>query len=508
MTRRRLPHQPHGRKVVVAVHRVGTRAVFDLRESRHRNHVAGRVLHVQAADVFRRPAVLAFGRHQHLPHAAELVEVVHIEGTQRAGQRIECIVQRHTERLGAFAVDIDVKLRCIRPPQCLQATGEHRALVRGADQRTHVLDQPLRAAVAAVLQIELEAAGVAQPEDRRRIEGQHQCFLDARRLAEHLADQLLRGHAAFVPVLLADEDGGRAVLEAAADEVHAGKRHHVFVRVVRLDGLHHFGHHLVGAFQRGAVRQEHGDDEIALILVRHQRSGRLGPQAGGDRHHADEQQNADRRAADHPGHGAGVAVRDTREPVVEPQEDARLALVLVLQQGHAQCRRHGQCDHAGQHDRNGDGDRELPVQLARQAAEEGDRHEYGRQHQHDGDDRAGHLLHRLNGCIARHHLLLVHDAFDVLQHHDRVIDHDADGQHHAEQRERVDRIAEHMQAGEGAEQRHRHRQQRNQRGAPVLQEHEHHDEHQDHRLAQRLHHLGDRHFDETRGVVRNGWRSN
>jgi hypothetical protein len=44
----------------------------------------------------------------------------------------------------------------------------------------------------------------------------------------------------------------------------------------------------------------------------------------------------------------------------------------------------------------------------------------------------------------------------------------------------------------------------NQRGAPVLQEHEHHEEHQDHRLAQRLHHLGDRHLDEARGVVGNG----
>ena len=27
----------------------------------------------------------------------------------------------------------------------------------------------------------------------------------------------------------------------------------------------------------------------------------------------------------------------------------------------------------------------------------------------------------------------VHDAFDVFQHHDGVVHHDADGQHHAEQ---------------------------------------------------------------------------
>ena len=51
--------------------------------------------------------------------------------------------------------------------------------------------QPLRAAVAAVLDVELEAARGAQPEDRRRVEREHQRFLDAGRLAaEQLADEL------------------------------------------------------------------------------------------------------------------------------------------------------------------------------------------------------------------------------------------------------------------------------------------------------------------------------
>ena len=98
-------------------------------------------------------------------------------------------------------------------------------------------------------------------------------------------------------------------------------------------------------------------------------------------------------------------------------------------------------------------------------------------------------------------MLLVHDALDVFEHHDGIVDHDADRQHHAEQRERVDRIAEQKQAGKGADQRHRHRGERNQGCAPVLQEQEHNEEHQRHRLQQSLYHLAYRYFDETRGVV-------
>ena len=73
---------------------------------------------------------------------------------------------------------------------------------------------------------------------------------------------------------------------------------------------------------------------------------------------------------------------------------------------------------------------------------------------------------------------LVHDALDVLQHDDGVVDHDADGEHHAEERQRVDGVAEQQQAGEGADERHRHRGERDQRRAPVLQEEIHHQEHE------------------------------
>jgi hypothetical protein len=69
-------------------------------------------------------------------------------------------------------------------------------------------------------------------------------------------------------------------------------------------------------------------------------------------------------------------------------------------------------------------------------------------------------------------------AFDVFHHHDRIVDHDTDGQHKAEQRQRVDREAEAQHDGEGADDRHRHGQQRDHRCAPGLQEDDHHQHHQ------------------------------
>ncbi len=49
---------------------------------------------------------------------------------------------------------------------------------------------------------------------------------------------------------------------------------------------------------------------------------------------------------------------------------------------------------------------------------------------------------------------------DVLEHDDRVVDHDADRERHAEQRHRVEREARHVDQPEGRDQRHRNRERR------------------------------------------------
>ena len=64
------------------------------------------------------------------------------------------------------------------------------------------------------------------------------------------------------------------------------------------------------------------------------------------------------------------------------------------------------------------------------------RDEHRRQHQADRDDRPGDLLHRLDRRLARRQAVL-DVVLDRLDDHDRVVDHDADGQHQAEQRQVV-----------------------------------------------------------------------
>ncbi len=73
-----------------------------------------------------------------------------------------------------------------------------------------------------------------------------------------------------------------------------------------------------------------------------------------------------------------------------------------------------------------------------------------------------------------------------LDHDDRVVHHQTDGQHQAEERERVDGEAKQREKRECANQRHRHGQQRNQCRPPALQEDEHDDDDQHDRLDQRL----------------------
>ena len=99
------------------------------------------------------------------------------------------------------------------------------------------------------------------------------------------------------------------------------------------------------------------------------------------------------------------------------------------------------------------------------------------------------LPHRPVGRLPRRDVLLRHDALDVLDHHDGVVHHDADGEHQPEEREGVDREAEQLESQEGADDAHRHRQHRDQRRPPALEEEEDHQRHQHHRLDQRDHHL-------------------
>ena len=91
-------------------------------------------------------------------------------------------------------------------------------------------------------------------------------------------------------------------------------------------------------------------------------------------------------------------------------------------------------------------------------------------------------------------------ALDVLEHHDRIVHHDADRENQREQREHVDREAERVDADERADHRHGNGDRRHHGRPGRRQEGEDHQDHEHHRDAERVDHLPDRLVDEHRVV--------
>ena len=101
-------------------------------------------------------------------------------------------IERHAERLGFLAVGVDVELRHVRRATASARRASFGSLLAAPRNWSITSIRRCGAAFAAILDVELEAAGVAQPEDRRRGEGEHQRFLDVAGLHEEFAHQLLR----------------------------------------------------------------------------------------------------------------------------------------------------------------------------------------------------------------------------------------------------------------------------------------------------------------------------
>ena len=153
--------------------------------------------------------------------------------------------------------------------------------------------------------------------------------------------------------------------------------------------------------------------------------------------------------------------------------------------------------------RRGDRHRELLEELADDPLDERARDEHRRQYQADCEDRPGDLLHRLDRGVPRPHSVL-DVVLDRLDDHDRVVNDDPDRQHQPEQRQVVEAEPERGQNREGADDRHRHGDQRDHRRPPVLEEQQDHDGDEDDCLDESLEHLVDRFGDERRGVVDDG----
>ena len=92
---------------------------------------------------------------------------------------------------------------------------------------------------------------------------------------------------------------------------------------------------------------------------------------------------------------------------------------------------------------------------------------------------------------------------NILQHHNRIVHHQANRQHDAEQCQNVDGETEYPQKETRADQRHRDGDKRNQRRAKRAQEQEDHQGDQHHGFDYGAIHRVDRRVDEQRRIERN-----
>ena len=123
------------------------------------------------------------------------------------------------------------------------------------------------------------------------------------------------------------------------------------------------------------------------------------------------------------------------------------------------------------------GDREFAEQPADDAAHQQQRNEHGDQRDADGHDGEADLARALERRLQGRQAFL-DVPIDVLQHHDGVVDHEADRDGQRHQRQIVQAVVEHVHHRRGAEQRQRHGDARNDGRPGVAQEQEdhHHDQ--------------------------------
>jgi hypothetical protein len=263
----------------------------------------------------------------------------------------------------------------------------------------------------------------------------------------------------------------------------------------RLGARHHgLEGGVVGADRRG------GDE--AVVLGGEEALGDVAEQDVSQGEGAERDAEHDHRHADDLAHRPAVAAGHGREEGLEPaqQEDRLVVMVDGLQDARAQHRRQGERDDAGDEDGRGDDHAELGEHASHHAAHEqhGDEHRHQRDgHGDDGEaDLARADQRRLEGVHA-----LLDVAHDVLEHDDGVVDDEAHRQRQRQQRDVVDRIAEHVHHREGADDGDRQGDGGDQRRAPALQEEPDDDDDEEAGQRQRELHILDRLADRLRAVV-------
>ena len=377
---------------------------------------------------------------------------------------------------GGLAVDHHIGLRS-RPVLVAADVGDARFFAQAVDQAGGPVAQE-----GQVLAEQDELVGIALAAAAAQFLGGPGEGLDARdflQLRAEAFDDLFGGHPAF---------GHRLEADGELAAVHRGPA----------------GGHADGGADAGdgGVAQDHLDDRA--LALGHGREGDLRPGDRGtlehpgvlDRHEALGHQGVE------PDRQAGGGDGGQQHQPAEAQGDVQRGGVAALQRGQGtvggavqrtpeaggwggarahvsaeQHRREGERDQGGDGDGDGQDGGEFVEQPAEDAAHEQDRNEHGDQRNADRDDGEADLGRAIEGGAQRRfaRLGVAHDIFD---HHDGVVDDEADGDGQRHQREIVDREAEEPHGGQAAGQRQRYGDGGSDGGHQAAHEHQHHQQHQ------------------------------
>ena len=165
-----------------------------LGEGAQRHHLPLPVADMDAVDVVDLGPVGGLGLHVDLPGAAEQIEVVDVEAAENGLERVEHVADADAQGLHLVAVDVEIELGRVGG-----VGGEHRperrVLVGGEDEPASGGGELGRIAAPQILELVLEAAAGAEPDDRRQVEGDHVGLADRLELAAQLGDAGCRRRA-------------------------------------------------------------------------------------------------------------------------------------------------------------------------------------------------------------------------------------------------------------------------------------------------------------------------
>ena len=206
----------------------------------------------------------------------------------------------------------------------------------------------------------------------------------------------------------------------------------------------------------------------------------------------------------------GLAVRHRPfEPlgvvaVQNPEEERFFRAVILFRfpdESRTQHRRQGERYEQRHGDRERRGEAERAHESSNDAAHETDGEKHGEQRQRGRHDGEANVAGPFNGGFKRGHALLFHEAINIFEDDDRVVDHDAD---HQSERQHGDLVQGESYGGhqcEGGDYRRRDRDGGDESGADVCQKQKNNDRREDAAFNQVMADVVHRRFDEDRLVA-------